>query len=220
MALAFAALLIAAAVNQHHRQRQVAAKLAEITPRYDVALRQTNELAQLQSQLDAADDVAQLFTYLRNPWPRTQLLAALLAPLPKEIRFSKVEIRREEPQLQRATERRSRAEIRAEQQQTAELAPAARDLKTLREQFDDTKTVVLLEGITTDSAAVHRYLGELNQASLFTAAEPDSIDAAPGGPAGSLQFRATVTVLPGYGLPGGPTAGGQTTDPNADSGIL
>ena len=38
---------------------------------------------------------AELYTYLRHPWPRTQLFSALLRPLPEEITFLQVQIFRQ-----------------------------------------------------------------------------------------------------------------------------
>jgi len=202
---AFAVLLVAAVFSQRDRKRQAEKELAAIVPQYDLAVRQNRRLAEIWTQLDTARNTAELFTYLRHPWPRTQLLAALLAPLPEGISIEELRITRETPQGRAVPERRPRAENALEGEQLNALPPAVRDLTRLREEFDKTKTVVLISGTTRDTAALHRYLGELGGATLFSRAELDSLASAENQPAGTLQYRATLLVRPGYGQPGGPT---------------
>jgi len=202
---AFAVLLMAAVFGQRDRKRRAETELAAIVPQYDLAVGQNRRLAEIWTQLDAARNTAELLTYLRHPWPRTQLLAALLAPLPEGISLEELRITHETPQGRAVPERRPRAENALEGGQLNTLPPAARDLTRLREEFDKTKTVVLISGTTSDTAALHRYLGELGGTSLFSRAELDSLQSAGNQPAGTLQFRATLVVRPGYGQPGGPT---------------
>jgi Tfp pilus assembly protein PilN len=201
---AFVALLAGAALAQHTRRQYVAGQLAAVRPQYEEALRQEGSRAELQAELQSAQCGAELLTYLRHPWPRTQLLAAALAPLPPEITLQQLHIARETPGHQPATEQRSRADKKAEEEKIAKLPPAARDLKRLREEFDRTQVTVRLTGTTTDSAALHRYLGVLGKQELFAKAELRSIERVEGNQAGSLRFHATLTARPGYGQPGGP----------------
>jgi hypothetical protein len=64
---------------------------------------------------------------------------------------------------------------------------------------------VTLEGTTTDSDALHRYIGQLNGASFFSNAELESLEVAQSGEKSSVHFVARLLVEPAYGLPGGPT---------------
>ncbi len=203
--VAFALLLVAGALSQRHRKLQAEEELAAVEPPYAVAVKQNDRLAGLQSELQAKRIDAELFTYLRHPWPRTQLVAALLAPLPEEITLQVLQITRERPQTQGTVLRRSRSETQAEEAADAKLAPAARDLKRLRGEFDEMVTVVVISGTTRESAALHRYLGELGGHSLFVKAELDSIESVETAGVETSEFRATLLVRPGYGLPDGPT---------------
>ncbi len=201
---AFALLLAAGAVGQFRSKRRAEEELAAITPQYDAVVARNDELAKMRQELETLRLDAELFTYLRHPWPRTQLLRALLEPLPEAIELQRLQITREAVQGQTATERRSRSERQAEAEEAEKLPPAQRDLKQLREQFDVTQTVVQISGTTGDSAALHVYVAVLNGAGLFDKAEIDSFDRldAPGDP--RWEFQATLRVHPGYGQPGGP----------------
>jgi hypothetical protein len=202
---AFAVLLAAAVFNQRDHRRRAERELEAIMPQYARAVRQNRQLAETWTQLDTARNTAELFTYLRHPWPRTQLLAAALAPLPEGISIEGLRITEETPQGRAVPERRSRTESKTEEGGLDKLPPAARDLTRLREQCDKIKTVLLISGTTRDSAALHRYLGELGGTSLFGRADLNSLESAGNEPAGTLQYRATLVVRPGYGQPGGPT---------------
>lgn len=201
----FVALLATGALSQRARKRRAEKELDEIVPQYELAVGRNRKLAELRAQLGTARNAAELFTYLRHPWPRTQLLAALLAPLPEGITIEQLQITRETPQDQAPAKRYSRRENEAEDDEVDKLPPAARDLRRLRDEFDKATTVVLISGTTGDSGVLHRYLGALGRASLFTKAELDSLESAEDGPARTPEFRATLVVRPGYGQPGGPT---------------
>ncbi|MHC4181635.1 MAG: hypothetical protein ACYSWU_29440 [Planctomycetota bacterium] len=211
----FIALLATGALSQRARKRRAEKELAAIVPQYELAVGRNRRLAELRAQLDTARNAAELFTYLRHPWPRTQLLAALLAPLPEGITIEQLQITRQTPQDQAPAKRYSRRENEAEDDELAKLPPAARDLRRLRDEFDKATTVVVISGTTGDSGALHRYLGALGRASLFTKAELDSLESAEDGAARTPEFRATLVVRPGYGQPGGPS-GPKRTAARAD----
>jgi len=215
---AFIVLLGTATGVQYLYKQHVEEALAAITEPYDRVVRQAEKMAQVQSRLEATRTAAELYTYLHHPWPRTQLLAALLTPMPDQITFSKLEITYSTPQNQVRTERRSRSERMAEQEEDDKLSPAARDLKRLRDRFDKMVTVVLISGTTAESAALHDYLTELGNSRLFSNAELDWMDDNVDNEGGStLRFDATVVVRPGYGQPQGPTGPNQDALVRTDS---
>jgi Tfp pilus assembly protein PilN len=91
----------------------------------------------------------------------------------------------------------------------AKLPRAGRDLKALREQFDRATTVVSLSGLASDSDGVYRYLGELGRNRLFAKVDLVSLDNAANAAnrrEDRLEFKLSVVVRPGYGLPDGPAA--------------
>ena len=69
--------------------------------------------------------------------------------------------------------------------------------------------MVAIEGITSDSSALHRYLSRVNRSEFFPKADLESLEADRQGERSLLRFEATIVVQPGYGLPGGPTAAPQ-----------
>jgi len=200
----FIALLGGAVFGQYRLKRGAENELAAIAPQYDLAVAQNDRLRELQSRLKAKQDLAELYTYLRHPWPRTQLLAALVAPMPEEISFQQVQITREKREEEEPAERRSRSEIKAEEEKDKLLPPAERDLKRLRQQYDKMQTVILLSGTTSESAALHRYLGALHANTLFSKVELDSIESVETSRGSQREFHATLIVRPGYGQPDGP----------------
>ncbi len=198
-------LVVLVAFHQHRAFRLAERELAAVKPQYQVALQQTQQLGQLQAELLPARAEAELFVYLRHPWPRSQIISALLAPLPDEVCFTLLEIRRRTPPVRSRQERAFPVEQLPEAGTPQELPPASRDLQHFRQRFDKAETVVAMQGITTDIAAVHRYLGDLNRARWFLRAELESLEADRAAGQSMLQFQATLVVRPGYGLPGGPS---------------
>jgi Tfp pilus assembly protein PilN len=153
---------------------------------------------------------AELFTYLEHPWPRTQLIDALLAPLPEEITFDELtidgETRVDNLNTLTVPSRKSR---KAEQETACTLLPATEDLQQLRAECDGTRTVITLKGLATDSEALYRYLADLSRAPLFAKTELRCIEAESTDDGGQLRFFATIVVQPGYGQPGGPGNGNK-----------
>ena len=206
-ATAVIGLVIAAAVGQHLRLQRARAELDAVVPIYDSAVKLQNRLADVQSELMEARACAELYTYLRHPWPRTQLIAALLGPLPDEIAFLEVRIFRDIPKGS-SPAARTALESEAEKKARESLPPARRDLEYIRGRVDSAQTVVVLSGTATDSAALHRYLNTLDDIDLFDKAELDSLSGDEEENHDiSVHFRAMLAVRPGYGQPGGPAEG-------------
>ncbi len=195
---------VAAACYQQLAVRQATRKLTEVMPRYESALKQTEKLGRLQSELEAARVDAELFTYLRHPWPKTQIIHALVTALPEEIRFTRLEICRQPQAMQRHSDANPLAALSSQAGASALQPPAALDLTRLRQQFDSAQTIVSVEGTTSESSALHDYLSALNRSGLFTRADLESLEADRRAEQAVLRFQATLVVRPGYGLPGGP----------------
>jgi hypothetical protein len=210
--VAFLALVAAAASSQLHRRRQLQSDLAALAPQREVIEEQNAQLAGMQAALGEARARAELITYLRHPWPKTQVLDSLLAPMPGEIALERLEVFSEPAGPEPAAGRPSAVERKAEQQAAAKLPPAGLDLQRLRGECDRSRTVVALAGVTSDGAALHRYLGELGRTYLFSKVELRSIEAET--PAGGerLRFEAMLIVRPGYGQPGGPEGPADEAD--------
>jgi Tfp pilus assembly protein PilN len=204
--LAFVALVAVAAVAQRGRRQSLEADLAAVEPAYELAMQQNRQLGAVQAKLQRLRGLAALYAYLQHPWPRTQLLVGVLEPLPEDVTFERVQIVREKPPAPVNGERQVRGENLPEEEQLAKLPPPERDLKRTRNVCDNMRTVIHLAGTTTDSASLHRYLGELGKNGLFVKAELNSLESVANNAKPLMRFQATVLVRPGYGQPGGPTS--------------
>jgi hypothetical protein len=207
VAIAIAGLVTAAALAQRYRQHRVESDQATIRPVYEMVVSQQTRLADLNKQGKSAKARAELYTYLRHPWPRTQLLSALVTPLPEPVTLQQIQIMREAKTAGAgAATPPPPTDRKAEEDRLKGLAPAARDRLTLAGRLDPLQTVVLLTGTATDVAALHRYIGDLDATRIFDKAELDFLSSAENSKAGeAIQFRAVLVVEPGYGQPGGPT---------------
>ena len=90
-----AAIMAAVAWSQRYAAGRLKAKLADCEPARAAATQTKAALGDLQSRLRLARTSAELITYLRHPWPQTRIVAALLGPLPEEIRFEQLQIARQ-----------------------------------------------------------------------------------------------------------------------------
>jgi len=206
--VSFVAMLSVASLVQYYRLAYARSCLAQLKIQRKVAENQNAQLTKIQSQLKRFSCDAELFTYLRHPWPRTQVLAALLAPLPDSVTLDQLEIKVDVPSERQRKQSRLRREPNKGEEEGESLLPAQRDLTTLREQMDSARVSIVLCGRTIDPAALHRYLGDLGRCSLFAKAELDSLEGETNGrdlPEGTMLFQAVIVLHPGYGQPGGPT---------------
>jgi hypothetical protein len=225
-----AVLIMGGVASQHLRRRHLEIALEQVLPAHQNALRQQARLAGLQAGLQRIKADAELVTYLHHPWPRTRIIEALLDPLPPQVTLEHLEIHREAatsknashvPPLPAAPQDKA-AEAKAQEA----LSPAQNDLKQLRSACDSQQTTIAMSGVTTDSDALHEYLGRLAQARLVAKAELVSMEreSESGTPQGAgqpasvdlVRFHASLTVKPGYGQPGGPN--GHSHDDTATRG--
>jgi len=189
----------AAAWGQHRAKQAAEAELDAVMTQYDQVVLENNQLASLQTTLKTVGARAELYTYLRHPWPRTQLLAALLAPMPEDITLKQIQITLQRSTAPRHVARETTAEKKQREEQAEKLPPAARDLQRLREQFAETTTQISISGTTGGGVALHRYLGELAESPLFRKVELQSSEILETRQGGEMQFEALVEVEPGHG---------------------
>ncbi len=197
-------IIAAATILQSRTAVHLCARIDNLMPQYHQAQERNKQLAELKTKLEAAQDEAELFTYLRHPWPRTQILAALLRPLPQDVTLEKIRISPKLPSGSRRQNIRSGAEREAEEKRLASLSPAARDLQQIKSDVDPMQTELTITGTTTQPAALHAYIGNLGRESFFCKAELESIESVKREKIGQMKFQLRVLVQPGYGQPGGP----------------
>ncbi len=178
---------------------------------------QSAELPELERRMQQAEVESQLHTYLRHPWPRTQILAELVRPLPDAVTLTSIRMGRDNAGGSPVAP--------AEQVVTPGAGPAAApaqptlkdDLDQLRKNYDGQRTVIRLEGASQDAVALHSYLAELGRSELLVDPELLSVQSSSptvseGKPAAhdaesssTRRFTAKVFLRPGFGQPNGPT---------------
>jgi Tfp pilus assembly protein PilN len=184
-------------------------ELAAIQPQCAAIDAYQTQLQGLQQKQQRLESMARVIAYLQHPWPRSQLLSALLPELPESVSLTSIQIEEMNSGAPAAAPgpKNPHQETGTE---TAELRPAEADLKQLRERHDKAQVVVMLAGMATDPGQLHEYLGRLARHRLFTKTEllslaSPSAKAPAGRKAGDgSEFRAMLIVAQGPGQPQGP----------------
>lgn len=161
-------------------------------------------ISKLESELHATQDEAELYVYLEHPWPRSRIIAAVVAPLPKDIYLDRLDIAyRDAP---RAVSRRDavRAKPAKASDENKTLSPARDDLRQLRKQYDGQDLVVTLSGLVEDETSLHNYLAQLESSDWFTSAELGDVQRDQHDGREFSRFQVELIVRAGYGQPDGP----------------
>src|SRR3990167_8788255 len=94
---AFGGVLLVATLGQLAMKRSLHSSLREREGSRSEAKLKRERIAILEKQLESNEEVAALYTYLRHPWPRTQLISRITEPLPECVVLEGVEILEEQP---------------------------------------------------------------------------------------------------------------------------
>ncbi len=201
----FTALVGFAAVGQVAVNRQAEAQLVAVGQQHDEVTEANGRLAELQTELRAARADAAMVTYLRHPWPRTQILALIAGALPEDVTLTKSIIHQPEATALRLPTSNPQGPEQAANAAAEAAKPAAdRDLRRLREAFDSEPVIVTLEGTSRDEPSVHAYVCTLAQADLFSNVDLRSVERLRGGQVTGFGFNVRLALRPGYGQPEGP----------------
>jgi Tfp pilus assembly protein PilN len=201
----FAAALPTASLYQYRLRLSVDRQLAEIDQYHAECQADARRLASLNNRLAEANAMAHLAVFLKHPWPCSQILAAIIQPLPTSMSLDEVVIRR-----QKVSDNGAASKDGAGQPAAASLLPAAEDLQALNKQAAG-KVVVQLSGSTADSQKLHDYLSNLVRHPLFTHVELDSMESEPSrdGRSSIARFKAHLSVRPANGMPESVAAGSR-----------
>lgn len=197
-------IIATATLLQWQMAARFQARVDDLMPQYQESEKRNKQLAELTIKLGNTQDQAELFTYLRHPWPKTQILATLLKQLPKDVTLQKIKIFRKLPIGTRQQNALSQSQRESEEQRLASLSPAARDLEQIRSLVDPMQIELTIIGTTTQPAALHEYVIQLGHESFFSKAELESIESVKSKNDIHMRFELHLRVQPGYGQPGGP----------------
>jgi hypothetical protein len=195
--LAFVGLLAAGSFALRKKRASVAAELDLARQSYDTMMTQTTELSKEIVQLSEARGQANLIAFLRHPWSRARIVAAVVQHWPQSLVLEELRIQREG---QGGVVPIAPAPVPGQPPKP----PAQADLLELGRDVQNRPAVVLVSGLMSDHAVLHRYLAELGKIDLFSNVE--LLGMVPADAAGILRFNVRLTVAPGYGQRGGPPA--------------
>ena len=191
----FGGAIGASATAQLWLRHSLERELRELAPQYAAAQAQVQELTALQTQITRAGHEANLYTYLDHPWPRTQLLAEVVRPLPDCMRLTQMHVGEEEQARQAAAA--GPRSTRPDDQAAASSQPEL-DLLRLQDELDRRQATVELDGHTADVSRLHAYVAEVNRSPIIAQAHIKSLEAAAGNQASKTRFTLRLIVRPGH----------------------
>ncbi|MBX3414871.1 MAG: hypothetical protein KF708_19460 [Pirellulales bacterium] len=205
LVLSVAGTIVAAALTQHAERRRVMARLADVQLLHKEATARQAMLTELQGKLERANAMAGLLTFLRHPWPKSQLMTEVLGPLPEAITLERVEVVPvTRPTHQPAGPGPAPIPTDGDPQAPQQLA-AVDDLEVLRTQAASSVLEIRLWGLTSDHSALHMYLMALGESKLLLNPELERVEGVPGEDKTAVRFMAHVTVRPSPGMNSSPS---------------
>ena len=197
--LLFGGVLCAATLGQFALRQSVQASLNSHQKAYREAKQKNQQIAALHQEIAELEESAQLYTYLRHPWPRTQLLQTLAQHMPDTVTLLELQFSQRQNAAGVAV---PGSAITLATGNEPSGSPAKQDLDSLRQQNDDALVTIHLTGTASDTAALKHYVGLLDKSHLFASASLASLRSM--GERQREEFQVNIVVRPGYGQPGGP----------------
>lgn len=191
----------------HHLHSQ----LAEVDDEHQRIVKLMTEVNNKREVLNRLQHSARLLTFLEHPYPRSQILAALVNPLSDQIALSQIHLTHQQtdPNVFRTL-----ADL-SDPKQAATVHPMKQDLNTLTAESRLRQCTVELAGTTDDPSTLYNFLTALHQSEIVETAKIESID--PHHRADGTEFSnftAHIKIKRGYGTSFdevvGQTAGSQT----------
>jgi hypothetical protein len=157
----------AASVAQFLHRRSIQRQLDELQPQYADAQAKAATLAQLQTELTRETAAATLYAYLQTPWPRTQLVSAVMVPVGKQLRIEQFHL------VETATQKAKPTSTENPEAAPAldSMSPATRDLTAVRAEVATRTTTTEIIGTSSQAGAIHTYIEQLETSPLVARAQ-------------------------------------------------
>ncbi len=183
--------------------RRLDADLTEAEVRRAVVRKQAEHLRAMGEKLAPTKALAGLVTFLRHPWPRSQILAAVLEPLPPSISLDELHILSERNATQQGSEERGAGAPRrldtGDEPTKTDLLPATEDLRRLVEESGSNQVVVMIHGTTRETSALYAYLATLAGSPLVASAEIEDMSVEDAKDGRQFRFRTRVLMSSCHG---------------------
>ena len=185
--------------RSHHAQ--VRAELAAIDSQFLDAATKNGKFAEITTNLRTEQRAAELLTFLRHRWPHTQIMAAIVEPLPDSVVLT---------EWHTGQETIPNAAPPAVALPEANAVPSdkpgkrAGDLKRLLAESNSHRHFVFLAGTAAEAAALHAYLAKLGTNPLFSHVDLVALEHVTANQAGgqvteTMHFTARAMLQMGHG---------------------
>lgn len=185
----------AASLGQFAYRGRVKRQVTEIQPLLAQAKASESELAQLRNELTRVSHTATLYAVVQTPWPRTQILAAIVEPLEEGITIVELHHSRRPRGTTATTSPASEFQLGPSEKKKETLSAVEQDLAHVREQLRNLQDMVHIHGETDDSTRLHAYLARLEAAPILERVELLEVDSVKtAGEPTRVRFTASVIV--------------------------
>lgn len=199
--LVFALVIASVSTQQRRSRRSLEAALAMARHQQVKSSEVLMRLRQLEAELGSRRTRAEVLTCLRQPWLRSLVLSAVIAPLPRQITLTRLEIVRVMPEGGNGSPGDAAPPPTDAALPTAPPSPDEAALAHLRDHHLKAHLHVSLAGTVADPLDLHGYLAELEQSPLLDSPRIQSLQRETGDRP-SVRFVVLVRVQPGFhGVP-------------------
>lgn len=191
------AFVTAIAVAQQAVRHAVEQQLHSVDQHHPLALQMAARTSLLKKELAEAEAHAALYTYLRHPWPVTQLIAGVARAVPDSVTIA--ELRLETialPAKETATGPATPVAAAATGEEKAR-----RDLERLQANSQRTALGLRVTGASSDGPELHAFVQQLAPSPLFEKAKLESLETVATPQNTEARFELQLRVRTSYGQP-------------------
>ena len=160
------------------------------------------QLLELEAKVATLSHSANLYTFLKHPWPKTQILAAVVHPAPKELQLTSIRI------SEALVAKKPAANVSPEAgpaEAVKPAHPAVADLQQLHDAHETQRIVVAIDGTVHETETLHTYLEALGSQPLVAEARLNSLETRKLETHSCVVFQLQITIKSSYGATDGPT---------------
>ena len=198
----FGGIVLGTASVQWLSVQRVKRELAQLELQCKTHRQLDQELLALETKVASLSHSANLYTFLKHPWPRTQILAAVVTPLPKDVQLTSIRVA--ETLIAKKPGTAAAPEATPE---TAKVTPiaAVADLQQLHDAHEAQRIVVHVEGSVREAETLHAYLEALAQQPLIAEARLSGMETRKLETHTLVVFELHITIKSAHGLSDGPS---------------
>ncbi|WP_254508911.1 PilN domain-containing protein [Anatilimnocola floriformis] len=197
----FGGIVVATASLQWLSVQRVKRELAQLELQCKTHRQLDQELLALETKVASLSHSANLYTFLKHPWPRTQILAAVVSPLPEEVQLTSIRIAETLVAKKPAVGATPEASVEANKP----TPPAAvADLQQLHDAHEAQRIVVHVAGSVKEAETLHAYLESLARQPLIAEARLSGMETRKLETHSLVVFELHITIKSAHGLSDGP----------------